>query len=111
MNINPEQFPTYKSLSPVLRNQTTCLPQKKRDFLSNIREETDKKRRELYNEMERGKITPEEFADAVNKLHDAQLLRIADQIRRDDYIKLFGTPPEKPIHLADPKFASLFFKK
>ena len=24
MNINPEQFPTYKSLSPVLRNQTTC---------------------------------------------------------------------------------------
>jgi osmotically-inducible protein OsmY len=24
MNINPGQFPTYKTLSPVLRTKTTC---------------------------------------------------------------------------------------
>ena len=86
------------------------LPQKKRAFLCEVMEETDKVRRNLYKEMEKGNITPEEFANSVNKLHDGQLLRIADQIGREDYIKLFGAPPEKPIHLAEPKLARAFFK-
>ena len=86
------------------------LPKKKRDFLSEVMEETDNVRRNLYNEMKKGNITPEEFAKNVNKLHDGQLLRIAAKIGRDDYIKLFGAPPEKPVHLADPKLARAFFK-
>jgi hypothetical protein len=86
------------------------LSRKKRDFLSEVMEETDKVRRHLYDEMEKGNITPAEFAEGVNKLHDGQLLRIADKIGRDDYIKLFGAPPEKPVHLADPKFARVFFR-
>jgi len=86
------------------------LPKKKRDFLSEVVEETDKVRRNLYNEMVKENITPEEFANSVNKLHDGQLLRIAAKIGREDYIKLFGAPPEKPVHLAEPRLARAFFK-
>jgi hypothetical protein len=86
------------------------LPQKKRDFLSEVVEETDKVRRNLYDEMKKGKITPEEFVEGVNKVHDGQLLRIAAKIGREDYIKLFGAPPEEPVHLIDPKLARAFFK-
>jgi hypothetical protein len=87
------------------------LPKKKRDFVNKVIEETDKERRKFYDEMEKGKITPVEFAERVNKLHDSQLLRIADEIGRDDYIRLFGAPPEKPVHLVDPEVARVFFKK
>ncbi|MGA3209159.1 MAG: hypothetical protein ABSE05_15230, partial [Syntrophales bacterium] len=36
MNINPEQFPTYKSLSPVLRNQTTCVNRKSGHLINSL---------------------------------------------------------------------------
>lgn len=106
----PESIRSVESRIHVEHCLGYTLSDENMNYLAEMKEKAIKQREILYEKLESGDISPDDFAEQVNEAHNEILNNIASRISPQEFEKLFSFSSDDKVHLIDPDSVNSLFE-